>query len=433
MKRVFFLAGIIMLSCVVTAQSFKQVFFNADISNFWKAYDKITATTDTALQRQIINDIYIRPGSAGLQELIRYRNYTDDDFLTMIRESPAFWKSLRKQTLNTEKLYPLIEKDLQKLKTLYPPLKPAAVYLLIGAFRTSGTGANGKVLIGSEYALAGPETNMADLPQRFHAYYRDFKPRENLGLLCTHEYVHTQQNQPVDNLLSNCLSEGIAEFISCKATGKASNTPAIAFGKLNTEKVVSQYVKDLFVMFNDYNWIWGENRNEFKVRDLGYYIGYSIAERYYELSADKGKAIRELIELDYTNDAAVERLVDTTRFLPKKLSELYTDYDKSRPRVIALSPSINGTKDVAPGLTRITVHFSEPLNGINTGIDFGPLGPDYFPKLSPVRVWSDDKRSITLEADLKPGKTYQFMIDNTFRREDQIRIKPFVVEFSTRE
>lgn len=123
---------------------------------------------------------------------------------------------------------------------------------------------------------------MADLPQRFHAYYRDFKPRENLALLCTHEYVHTQQNQPVDNLLSNCLSEGIAEFISCKATGKASNTPSIAFGKLNTEKVVSQYVKDLFVMFNDYNWIWGENRNEFRVRDLGYYIGYSIAERYYE-------------------------------------------------------------------------------------------------------------------------------------------------------
>ena len=122
MKRVFFLAGIIMLSCVVTAQSFKKAFFNADISNFWKAYDKIRATTDTALQRQLINDIYIRPGS--------------DDFLTMIRESPAFWKSLRSQTLNTEKLYPVIEMDIQKLKTLYPPLKPATVYLLIGAFRT---------------------------------------------------------------------------------------------------------------------------------------------------------------------------------------------------------------------------------------------------------------------------------------------------------
>ena len=67
MKRVFFLAGIIMLSSAVVAQSSKQVFFNADISNFWKAYDKIRATTDTALQRQFINDIYIRPGSAGLQ------------------------------------------------------------------------------------------------------------------------------------------------------------------------------------------------------------------------------------------------------------------------------------------------------------------------------------------------------------------------------
>ncbi|HEY1039581.1 MAG TPA: hypothetical protein VGF30_09270, partial [Bacteroidia bacterium] len=80
-----------------------------------------------------------------------------------------------------------------------------------------------------------------------------------------------------------------------------------------------------------------------------------------------------------------------------------------------------------------TITFSEALNGFNSGIDFGPMGESACPKVSPERVWSTDKKSWTFEADLKPGKTYQILIPNTFRKENGINLKPYLIEFKTSE
>ncbi|MBK9046742.1 MAG: hypothetical protein IPL74_08575 [Bacteroidetes bacterium] len=103
-------------------------------------------------------------------------------------------------------------------------------------------------------------------------------------LLYAHEYIHTHKKEMAENLLSMCLYEGVAKFISCKVTDTKSDAPAIEFWKANQEVVIDKFVSDLFTRTNTYNWMWGENKNELKVRDLGYYIGYEICERYYNLS-----------------------------------------------------------------------------------------------------------------------------------------------------
>ena len=214
-------------------------------------------------------------------------------------------------------------------------------------------------------------------------------------------------------------------------TGKKSSSPAIEFGKTNQEKVVKQFVTDLFTMSNNYNWLWGENKNDLKIRDLGYYIGYEISERYYNASKDKAKTIKELIELDYTNEKLVEHIVNSTRLLPKPLNELNKDYEKLRPKVISIQPFSNGSKKVKPGLTKITITFSKPLNGYNTGIDFGPLGEEAMPKISSQRIWAKDATAWTFEVDLKPNKHYQILISNNFRTKEGIRLKPYLIEIST--
>src|SRR5690606_27159028 len=202
-----------------------------------------------------------------------------------INNTPKFWNSIRNNTLNVEKLYSEIETDIQKLNLYYPDLNPMPIYFSIGAFKTNGTIHENKVLIGSELSLADENTVIDELPEWRKPYFIAYKnPIEGLALLCTHEYVHTQQNELVDNLLSYCLYEGIAEFISCKVTDKDSNSPAIKFGKANQDEVVKQFVDDIFTGENIYDWMWGENQNHLKVRDLGYYIGYEIAERYYNQS-----------------------------------------------------------------------------------------------------------------------------------------------------
>lgn len=416
--------------CFAVAFGQRPVFVATDIDHFWAAYDKIAATSDTLQKQRYLKEYYFDKASPGLKSLMEVRRYTAKEYLDAIHGYPKFWRSLRPRTKNISKLYPEIEADIQKFQRIYHNTKPATIYFSIGVFRTNGTTQDDRVLIGSECALADQTVIIDELPQWRQPFFTESNQRDHIALLCTHEYIHTQQNPLVENLLSMCLYEGVAEFLSCVATGKKSNVPAIAFGKAHEKEVVAQFVSDLYVMSHNYNWIWGENRNQFKVRDLGYYIGYEICERYYNAAPDKQTAAKELVSLDYDDEKAVEHLVDQANLLPKKVAELYAEYEQKRPVVQSVEPFANGAS-VKPGKTLIRITFSEPLNGQNTGVDLGPLGENAFPKLSPQRKWSDDGKSWTIEADLEPNRHYQILISNNFRKSDQTRLKPYLIDFST--
>ncbi len=433
MKKLFFIILSLSVTTLSIAQEFKQKYVSTDIANFWTAYDQIVLTKDSSKQYKLLQELYLDKGSEGLKSLLEVRNYTDKDFIDAINKYPNFWTSIRSNTLKLETLYPNINSDIQKLKKAYPDLKPSTIYFTIGAFKTGGTTQGNKVLIGSELSLADKTTLVEELPNWRQPFYKIQNPINEIALLCTHEYIHTQQKEIVHNLLTMCLYEGIAEYISCKVTDKKSDAPAIEFGKANQKIVIDKFVSDLFIMTNNYSWLWGENRNELKVRDLGYYIGYEISERYYNLSVDKTKAIKELIELDFTNEKEVERIVDATKLLPKTLEELYSDYEKQRPTVVKMTPFENGSQVVKSGLTKITILFSEPLLKYNTGVDFGPMGEAYFPKIDLERVFSEDGKSWTFEADLQPNQHYQILITNNFRKEDGVRLKPYLIDFKTKD
>ncbi len=414
-------------------EHFKQEFVSTDVANFWKAYDQINQTEDTLLQEQLLKELYLDKASPGLKDLIAVKRYTNKDFLTGITSYPEFWSSVKANTLKTKDHQKAINADIEKLKKLYPDLDPATIYFTIGAFRSNGTIKGKNVLISSELALASNDVKVQELPEWRQPFFADYKPLENLALLCTHEYIHTQQNELVENLLSTCLYEGVAEFVSCKATGKASNSPAISFGKQNEKKVVNKFLEDLYVAENMYNWLWGENRNELKVRDLGYYIGYEISERYYEQATDKTLAIKELIELDYHDENEVERIVDATNLLPKPVQQLYDEYENSRPTVKAIKEFENGSKEVDPSTKSISLTFSEPLNGLNTGLDFGPLGKEVYPKVdNSTRKWGADNASYSFGVSLEAGKKYQIQVSN-FRSEKGLRLKPYLIEFETKK
>lgn len=434
MKKYFLTIIFLIFSNFIFSQQFKQEFISQDIENFWEAYDKITSTKDTLEQQKYFKELYLDKATDGLKSLINVRNYTQKEYLEFINNSPKFWQSIRNNTLNVSKFYSEIETDIQKLKTYYPDLKPMPIYFSIGAFRTNGTIHENKILIGSELSLTDFNSITDELPEWRKPYFEEYKnPIGGLALLCTHEYIHTQQNELVHNLLSYCLYEGIAEFVSCKVTDKESNSPAIEFGKTNQDEVVNQFLKDIFTGDNVYNWMWGENRNHLKVRDLGYYIGYEIAERHYTQSIDKKKAIKELIELDYTNQKEVERIVDGTKFLPKTLNELYSDYENKRPTVISIKPFKNGSKKVSPKTSQITIVFSEPMDDCCRGFDFGDLGQEYSIQIKNVIGWSEDKKSLSVEInELKPNWKYQLRVQN-FRNPNGFKSKDYLIEFQTKK
>jgi len=405
-------------------------FISADIERFWEAFDKIKNTTDSIDQIKIIQTNYIDKASEGLKDLIAVRNYSAAEYVNAIKLYPNFWASMRKNSIDTKILEPAIETDIAKLKAIYPSLNMPNYYFLIGALRTNGTINNQNVLIGCELALADESTVITEFTEFRQHYFKTNHPKKNLALLCVHETIHTQQKEPIDNLLSYCIYEGVAEYLSCLATGKKSNTPAIAFGKANYEKVIKKFKEDIF-FYRLSDWLWGENRNELVMRDLGYYIGYEISERYYTTASNKSQAIYDLINLDYTNEKAVEAIVDNAKIFDVPLSKMWDDYNALRPIVSNINPLNKEINTIPSGIIKLSITFSEAMDTTYRGFDYGPLGADYIYEFKKVVGWTNNDKTFTIEVNTLPKRKYQTYITSNFRNKKGIRLKPYLIEFET--
>lgn len=324
------LLSALILTCFSCQQSVRKTedkVFTSDVDLFWQVFDKVVAENDTSVQIRLLDSLYIGQGSIGLQEIIEARNYTARQYVELINKHPAFWQSVRSNTLQAKYVAKELNDGIKKLQNIYPDLRPAHIYFTIGAMRTNGTTKDSLVLIGSELAMADSSTRISEFEESTEEWLSAFfatNPLHNIVLLNIHEYVHTQQKPIPTNLLYQVLYEGIAEFVSVKAMGVPSNTPAIAFGKKHPA-VRQKFEQE---MFNNktYEWMWSNAPNDFEIRDLGYYIGYEIAERYYNQATNKRKAIKELIELDYDRPSQVDLLIDESRFFSKSINELRREF-----------------------------------------------------------------------------------------------------------
>ncbi len=433
-KALTLLIGILALVSCNKRQQLNQNVVTTDIDNFWDAYDNIISTKDSVLQYKYLDSLYFQKGTVGLEGIRQARNYTAEDYINAINSYPKFWESIRENTLQISKVSTKLELGIDKLKAIYSELKPAKIYFTIGAFRTGGTTVDSLVLIGSEISLADNTTETSEFPENFSYLKSHFatNPNKHLVFLNVHEYVHTQQNPRVFNILSLTLYEGVAEFVASKALDKSSPNPQIAFGKDNAKRIREVYETEMFYPNNLYKWLDGNAPNEFRMRDLGYYVGYQICENYYIQSENKEEAIKTMIELDYTNESEVENFIRKAGYFSKSLDELYVNFESKRPSVIGIKQFKNNSQNVDPKTKEITIEFSQALNGHNTGVDFGDLGQDAFPKGTlNGRNWSDDNKTWTIPVELEPSKKYQIFISNNFRTEQDIPLKPFLIEFKT--
>lgn len=431
MQNLVLLFTLVIFTSCTQKPDVNQEIYTTDIDNYWIAYDKIKATNDTIIQYQYINDLFIDKGTVGLKNIMTARNYTAKEYVDAINNYPEFWTSIRENTYQSKEYNHRITESVQQLKNIYPDLTLVPIYFTIGSLRTGGTILDKTVLIGSELSFADKSTVIDELPEWRQPFFQDYTPIEGVELLCVHEYIHTQQAELIDNLLTYCLYEGVAEFVSTKALGVPSNVPAIQFGEDNEKVVKERFEEDMFVSQNTYNWIWGENQNELKVRDLGYYIGYAICENYYDKAKDKTAAIKEMIELDFSKEEQVEAFVDASNFLSDSLSLLFDKYEKSRPTVLTIEPSVNDDENVSSTLKKITLHFSTPMNKEHRGFDLGPLGVENVLRVQNVIGFSEDGKSFAFEVELEPNKKYQSLVTNRFVSEGGVPLKPFLINFKT--
>jgi len=430
---IFLLTSCSLLVCSCSQEKFK--ISHVDIDNFWSAYDKIISTTDTTEQRQYLEKYFIAPASLGQKKMFELRNYTPEDYLTIIEKYPQFWNSLRTNSLDYTNNNKKIQKGLRKLSKVYPHETKTPIYYTVGAFRSPGTGIKDFVMLGSEYALGNLETKTGEFVGNMDnvVAYHTIDASKHLESLSIHEYVHSLQNEPVYDLLSQCLYEGIGELIGTELSQTPSPWPAFEYGDKNTDFVFDEFEKDMFDTRNMGNWFWNDKNNVFGQRDVGYFAGYKMVKTYYDQATDKKQAIRDLIELNYEDEDQVERIVDKTGLLSTSLDELYSKYEAARPAVMGIKQFDNGSMVVDPSTKLVTIQFSEPMDPNRRGFDFGPLGKEHAMMISKYIGFSADSTEVSFEVDLKPGRKYQLQLPSKFMAKSGYYTKPYLIDFHTKE
>jgi hypothetical protein len=418
------------------SQDTSQSIITYDVDNFWTAYDKIKSTKDSAKQYEYIDKLFISKGSPGLKAIMQAREYTDTDYINAINKYPLFWNSVRQNTFNAKQFANDIEMDINKIKKIYPDLKPAKIYFTIGALRTGGTTLNKMVLIGSEIAMADSNTIATEFPNEFRNLKTYFatNPINKVAFGNTHEYIHTQQRTTIgDNLLAQSVIEGVAEFITVLGTEKKSSAPAIEYGYKNIYLLREKFAIQMFNSFTGF-WLYSNAENEFNnVRDLGYYIGYAICEKYYNRAKDKKQAIKQMIELDYNNEIALKKFVDKSKYFSQSIVQYKKQFNNDQPVVVNILQFKNGDNMVNPNIKEMTIEFSKPMNDRYRSFELGALGEKNLLPIKKFISFSDDKKSVTFEIALKPNQHYQIIVGSGFRSKElyALSLNPYLIDITT--
>lgn len=425
-----FIATLVIVSCNKKSAK-NQYIVSTDVDNFWIAFDAISAEKDSLQQLQLLDSLYLQPGTFGLKSLMQVRNYQPQEYIELIKKYPKFLSSIRANTQDLGAISNQMAAGIEKLKNLYPELSPAKIYFTVGAMRTNGTTLDSAVLIGSELALASANTDISEFSGKTHEWLSSYfatNPKENIVLLNVHEYVHTQQNEIPHQLLYQVLYEGIAEFISTLALSVPSTSPAIEFGQTNPE-VLKKFEEEMFFE-KTHEWLWSNYPNQFGVRDLGYYVGYEFAQRYYQNAQDKSQAIADLLHIDYSQPQQVDSLINSTQIFSRPVSELRTKDAAKRPKIISSSVSNSDTLLPTDLPQLLTFQFAENMKNHRIDVFYGPQGEDAFPEIT-NQTWNQDSTSYQLEVRLQPDMQYQFVIQSHFASTSEIPMMPYTVAFST--
>lgn len=302
---------ILLIFIISTLKINASKIYTSDITNFWTAYDSIQTTNSHSQKVKFISELYIKKATSGLQDFIASRDFTAEEWISIIDAFPKYWKSIRPQTLSILKDVESLENLSKKFKDIYPDFIEPEIYFTIGCLRSGGTTSTGRILIGAEIGAADNTTESSELGSWLRTA---FKANSGIVQLVAHEMNHTQQLDSPDSLntlLNQTIKEGSCDFIAELLINRQYVAPHTNYGLTHSKTLLEEFYKNKNQISFD-NWLYNGDKSKKKPADLGYYIGYEICKSYYENSTDKPKAIKEIIQLDWLDKNKMLTMLDLT-------------------------------------------------------------------------------------------------------------------------
>jgi hypothetical protein len=277
-------------------------FVTTDIDNFWEAYDALEISSDSIAT---IQQLYIDKASPEFEKFLEARNFTAEQYIDWIKFAPDFWKTIRPLTLAVKKKKYKIDSIYSSFQELYPEADLPNICFAITPIQSGGTTSKGLILIGTEIATVDPK--VVDISQ-ITGFMKSLFERStgNIEYLVAHELIHTQQTFEFGNdisLLEVAVVEGSADFLAMLTLGELTMNRAIFdYGEAHLNDLWEEFQTDLNANRSYEETDWFYNYSSDRPADLGYYLGFKIAEAFYNKSEDKRKAIKEIIEMTDAKD-----------------------------------------------------------------------------------------------------------------------------------
>jgi uncharacterized protein YjaZ len=125
---------------------------------------------------------------------------------------------------------------------------------------------------------------------------------DKIPLIVVHELTHTQQKQggtaKVPKLLTQCIGEGAADFMTELVAGSTINAYAKQWADARRDELSQRLARDIAANPNDNrHWLYNYDKSTDEPADLGYWIGAEICRSYYDKASDKSQAVRDIVKL----------------------------------------------------------------------------------------------------------------------------------------
>ncbi len=258
-----------------------------DVTRFFDLYER-TGGQPTAAQLQ---QFYIQPGSEGLHHLMKVRNVNAERIARALVDQPELYSYARTCMTALPDIRDRLASSFENLLERYPNSSRPPIAILISR--------------GRPVAIAGPRTGvqvaLEALCSENAARYLGANIEDRFVYLIAHEYIHVQQapEQPSPTVLERALQEGIADFLGELISGGISNVAVHVAARGRELEIEEKFAADLDR--RDLS-AWFDNTTAADVGQLGYWVGYRIAQAYYSKASDRQAAIREMIQLTDARD-----------------------------------------------------------------------------------------------------------------------------------
>lgn len=281
-------------------------FVVADVRRFWAAYDAGGREGNaSAFQTR-----YLDSASAGLQSFIKSRSITAASLVSIVTAYRAYYDALKPVSsaiTTNDPVFAEVRANYAHIQQLYAGAFFPPVTLLFGRFSTGGTTSSSGMMIGMEFYGLDANAPLGEL----NAFARDnqFSLRNDFPPLVAHEHAHILQlaaGSPSvtdkGTLLVRALGEGGADFIGELSSGRATYRRKYATWQAREQEFWTEFSRDMHGT-NVSRWLYNQgNATAQWPGDLGYFIGYRIAQAFYAKSTDKAAALRELIAQKNSSD-----------------------------------------------------------------------------------------------------------------------------------